>query len=156
MTLPTFSTSFNTFGYNEWSAGGGGGSGYLKDTLTDKGFYCYYGCGGENTVETGNKGEHIVNYANTGAGYARITYNTISFNNYLKSLTSNVGTWENEFKPTRNNYQVNVDMYTQSITFDGELSDSKADVIGLGEYELEIGYNYVTIYVTAGDWLPCW
>lgn len=67
-------SAFDAHGGNTWSAGGGGGSGYLKNTLTNSGFYCYTGCGGASTTVVSAYAAHAVNKANSGNGYARITY----------------------------------------------------------------------------------
>ena len=67
-------TSHDAHGTNMWGAGGGGGSGYLKNTLTDSGFYCYTGCGGEKTTVVNTYASHEEKKANSGNGYARITY----------------------------------------------------------------------------------
>ena len=106
----------------------------------------------ENTKTISNgcaNNSPISDCGKSGSGYAKITYYPISANNYLKSLTSDTGTWETEFDPVTQNYQINASLYTQSITIDGEVHDSTATASGFGEYFLEIGYNYITIEVTA-------
>ena len=65
--------------------GAGGGSGYISNSLllSDKGMYQYSGGAGgctsstaaaTKTTCTSSYGAHTANYANTGNGYARITY----------------------------------------------------------------------------------
>ncbi len=56
------------------NSSGAGGSGYLNTSiLTNYRMYCYSGCSGDNTTAVGSTGSHVVNAANTGNGYAKIT-----------------------------------------------------------------------------------
>jgi hypothetical protein len=71
---------------------------------------------------------------NNGNGYAVITPIVVNKNNYLETLTTNVGTWDKQFDTTENNYVVTVDKYVHSITINASTYSDKASVTGTGTF----------------------
>ena len=72
-----------------------------------------------------------------------------SNNSYLKSLNLSVGSIE--FNKDTLNYSVNVQNDVDKITISGEVEDAKSSVKGLGDYDLKVGENKISIVVTAED-----
>lgn len=73
-----------------------------------------------------------------------------STNNYLESLTSNIGILQPEFIKTNSGpYELNVDENVQSIILEGKKEASTATVTGLGLHTLKKGQNIIPIVVTS-------
>ena len=70
-------------------------------------------------------------------------------NNYLSSLTSNVGSLSPVFDKEIQEYTLNVPEGTKNATISGTPEDETASVIGFSTYELKVGENKVDIMVTA-------
>ena len=73
-------------------------------------------------------------------GYAKISLLSLpSDDNYLTSITSSAGTFEEDFEPTKETYNLILDAYTSKFTLNGILSDPEASVTGLNEYSIALG-----------------
>lgn len=73
-----------------------------------------------------------------------------STNNYLESLSSNIGTIQPEFEKTNSGpYEINVGENVQSIILTGKKESSTATVTGLGLHTLKKGQNIISIVVTS-------
>lgn len=72
-----------------------------------------------------------------------------SSNTNLSSIT--ISTIDFTFHKDTYQYELEVDGIIDHIIIDAKTEDSKANVDGLGEYELEIGENTITLDVSAED-----
>lgn len=72
-----------------------------------------------------------------------------SANNMLSSLTISQGTLIPAFDTNVSEYTVQLPSNTNSITINAESSDNKAKINGIGERQLEVGSNQITISVIA-------
>lgn len=90
-------------------------------------------------------------YSTSGSTEASFSGTTTkrSSNANLSSITiSNV---DFEFHTTTYQYELVVDSEVDHLKIDASTEDSKAQVEGLGEYELKIGTNTITLNVSAED-----
>lgn len=87
----------------------------------------------------------------TGEGYARITpIFPPSNNNYLTSLTSDVGTLSPKFSPSTSMYDLILDKEERIVHLSAEASDPSSFVAGLGKYEVRyLEGQKVDIVVTS-------
>ena len=77
---------------------------------------------------------------NEGNGFAKITPLFLkSQNNYLKSITSDVGTLTPSFSPTEFEYDLILEKEERYVTIDAEVADQTATVIGTGKRKIK--YN---------------
>ena len=86
---------------------------------------------------------------NDGNGYAKITPLVVSQNNYLESLTSDVGVWDKSFNTTTYEYEITVERYVRNIEFTASTYSDRATITGATSYSLEVGNNPVVVNVTA-------
>lgn len=108
-----------------------------------------------NTAKTSSTFNVLENYnGNDREGYAKITLLSLpSDDNYLTSLTSTAGTFEETFNPTTETYNLILDAYTSKFSLNGVLSDSEASVTGLNEYTIALGETkkiQVNVVSTSG------
>lgn len=103
---------------------------------------------------------------NNGAGHARITAISVSNNNFLKSLSTNIGTpsktsdtattgeWSEIFTPGVTDYDLALTVYQREITVSAEAYDDDATVIGTDKkYIVEPGKTVdipITVTSAAG------
>jgi formyltetrahydrofolate synthetase len=85
----------------------------------------------------------------TGDGAIRITRVVKSNNYYLRSITTDVGEWDNDYNPRNTDYIITVDPHDDFVTFFGTKYEDEQEVVGLGKVDLEVGENYHTISVTS-------
>lgn len=129
---------------NNNNGGGGGGSGYIDTELFEDGV-TYPGSTSFPSVTEG-----AYEQGHPGDGIAKITVMSyLSENNYLESITSDIGTWDKTFTPATKEYTVTIGTYENYITFVANAYDAYAEVIGDKKYEMDIGENTVNISVTA-------
>lgn len=87
---------------------------------------------------------------NTGHGYAKIAVVSLSDDNYLTDISTNIGTWDKTFNPTTYVYNISLDKYEQKVTVSGVTSDKNAVISNLGEYKIKAGETkVVNLLVTA-------
>ena len=138
-----------------YSGSGSGGSGYIASTkLKNKGMYGYNvtNSSDENTKTVSTtmySGNAVPYYTKAGHGEAIITYiPPKSEDNYLISLTSNIGTIEpNPFDPMVQEYTLDIGE-ERSVKISAKARDEKAIIKGIGEYEVNPKAK-VSIIVTA-------
>lgn len=142
-------------GAHGYSGSGSGGSGYIANTsLKNKGMYGYGVTASkeESTKTTSTdkySGNAVPYYAKSGHGEAIITYlPPKSEDNYLISLTSNIGTLQPEpFDPMVQEYTLDIGE-ERSVIISAKARDEKAIIQGIGEYEVNPKAK-VSIIVTA-------
>ena len=144
----------------------GGGSGYIGNSkLANKKMVMYstqttYASNNESTKTeiTTTVGNHEVDHANIGDGYAKITpqINFNNKNNYLLSLTSDYGNLSPTFDPIVERYTLTLGIYDEHFKLSGILSDETATVVGLDAvYEIDSGETIeVQVLVTSEDGYP--
>ena len=81
--------------------------------------------------------------------YKLIIVRTKSSNNYLRSLSTSIGTLAPIYDKNTRDYTVNVDSSVNSIIVDGQPESNVATVTGVGLYTLRNGNNYAQVIVTA-------
>ena len=87
---------------------------------------------------------------NSSAGRAQISLMSLSNDDYLSYVTSDIGNWDKEFDPTVYEYNITIDKYKTFINFNGEVSDPNALVSGFKEYKINPGQTRkIVITVTA-------
>ena len=86
---------------------------------------------------------------NTGNGYAKISIPSLSENNFLKRIYTDIGDWNIDYNPRIFDYTVTVEPYADSVILSIEKYDDKQTVTGTGLKELEIGNNEFAIEVTS-------
>ncbi len=91
----------------------------------------------------------VTSEAGTDKNYKILITKEASDNNYLASLYSNVGVWNQTFDKEINSYTIEVGAEDDNIEFTGTLEDSNATVLGLKNYDLNIGENTINITVTS-------
>ena len=82
--------------------------------------------------------------------YQVVVNKTLSSDNKLLTLTSDIGEWNKEFEPETNDYIITVPIGTKKITLDGTSSGS-SKINGLGTSDVNVGDNVRTITVTGED-----
>ena len=129
---------------NNNNGGAGGGSSYINEEL----FTDYRTIPGNVAVPTFDGTDVMI--GNSGNGYLKITpLNLLSENDYLETLTYDVGTLEPAFDPGITSYTLTTGTYDSTVTIDGTAFDQFARVSGGGTYNLELGSNIVTLTVTS-------
>ena len=134
---------------------GSGGSGYIGNTnLKNKGMYGYsVTTSTEKNTKTVSTDKYSSNaipyYAKSGHGEANITYiPPKSEDNYLLSITSNIGTLEpNPFDPMIQEYTLDIGE-ERNVKISAKARDEKAIIQGIGDYEIN-PEKRVSIIVTA-------
>ena len=144
-----------------WSNGGGGGSGFIytadtasviessREWLLDSSYYLTEA----NTLSGSNYFESPTGTMETGHpgnGYAKITipYQE-SENNYLDGIISNKGVITPEWDYNTDTYYLSLASDEVEINIEGVPSDSKASVVGNGNYTIEAGETKINLVVTA-------
>jgi len=87
----------------------------------------------------------------TGVEFLKGTYNAVSGNTGLASLTVHPGTLFPAFNASVTGYTVYVADNTEEITVSATPADARAIVTGAGNYHLNNGVNTIRVVVTAAD-----
>lgn len=103
-----------------------------------------------------NKGDNEIEFVVTAPDNKTKTYKVIvnrgaSDNNNIESLTVHEGMLTPEFNKNTTSYQVNIRNIYNKVTLDVELEDPKATYEVIGNSNLHLGSNIVTVRVTAED-----
>ena len=88
--------------------------------------------------------------ANVNEGYGKAVITAPSVDNYLKSLTSDKGSFDKNFAPETNEYTLTIGATDTRVELFATPNDSTSVVAGAGEY-LITGNRDVTITVTGAD-----
>ena len=90
---------------------------------------------------------------NEGGGYAKITYiPELEHDNFLISLTSNIGTMTPTFDPANLTYYLDLDAYQSTFTLSGTKSSESAVVTGFNTYTIDAGETRrINVIVIAED-----
>lgn len=139
----------------------GTATGVGKATITVKGEYAMYSDGVDKT-ETVSTSITVVESStgdpgtqdpptSTGGSTPTTPSTAKSTNNYLSSLSVDVGTLSPAFSKSVADYVVDVPEDTEKIKISAKKEDSKATVSGTGEKVLEVGQNTFRITVKSED-----
>ena len=85
----------------------------------------------------------------TGNGYARISANFQSDNNYLKNLITDLGIWDKTYSYNVEDYTITVESNVEVITVSADKGDDNQEIEGLGPHPLDVGNNEIPVVVTA-------
>ena len=144
-----------------WSNGGGGGSGFIytsetayvienaKEWLLDSKYYLT----NANTVSGSNYFKSptgTMETGHSGNGYVKVTipYQQ-SENNFLDGIISNKGVMTPEWDYNVDTYYLKLNSDEVEINIEGVPADSKASVVGNGNYTIESGTTEIPLVVTA-------
>lgn len=140
--------------------GGGGGSSYIGNEKLisynniSKATYCY-ACSestiaSQRTISTTAKNSTATkNTAKTGAGYARITLNTLYSTPNLESITLSSGNLMPKFNSETYEYDVSIDSEISKVTINATPISQGSVITGIGEVNVPAGTTKYTIISTS-------